>query len=852
MAAENHHGIIYIFLVSLTYSLTSGCGTTTHIEISHRSIEHFADEKGQFTYQELFRKHQDAFQAGSPYPDAYYSNICADGKYHDISEDSHWSGFLNATLNYIRRKYPPPWDQATEKLVVFMFGFMSHQVADVLWHNLGISQGFLQTMANINFHGVFGLAHDTGDIGGDVLAVFEMNLDYMDNLSDWYVPIDDLYYIYRDLYGRDRMPKVIMEACTATLFLERLGEQLAIGKLYTTFAKKSPFLVDQFSDYFVGGIDDMSAWTQIIWKHVVYMLEHGQSDCNVTHNPLYITCGQPPQNPQVNNRKSARESGIPLRLTDHGLSQEDIIVEKAYRGIRFRATDKLKEFIRQKRLKKQSIAKLRQRESLNDKQPDAVYTVPEKYAKLGWSLAVGDLNDDGQDDLAVGAPGHGSEFSPQDGKVFIIYGTDHGLPLKTMENLNVQANQVLNGPFKAQARFGTSLAIVDINMDGINDLAVGAPNMASESTPLKYQGMVYVYYGSRYDMFRFSQVNMTISCKDTFCNNGWSLSAGDLSGDGHPDLILGSPFAPAGGQQRGFIGTVYASKKYTDGMTALTVDALDWTNSGQQDYGWLGQDLAVRQHPSGQQLLMVSQPTFRNCRLYNCSYDDNDTQSLGQFHMFYAPVTGATLSTTKSGSRQFQKFGSSFDIGQPLPGGDTILAVSAVGEDVEGKVTLLDAEFTQAGVVHLLNITNITSLSQQVALYAGDRRYSRFGAKVKFADLNTDGYDDLIVTAPLRTDDVTEELYGAEAGRVFIYSGGKGFPVGDRALYDCQTLSFIEPCPGQKASYELNLGEDGAQFGTNVAVVKSKHTVNLVVTALHSSRGDRLSGAVVVYSFPKS
>lgn len=68
----------------------------------------------------------------------------------------------------------------------------------------------------------------------------------------------------------------------------------------------------------------------------------GFSDCNVTHNPLYITCGQPPQYPQVNNRKSARESGIPLRLTDHGLSQEDIIVEKAYRGIRFRATDKLK------------------------------------------------------------------------------------------------------------------------------------------------------------------------------------------------------------------------------------------------------------------------------------------------------------------------------------------------------------------------------------------------------------------------------------------------------------------------------------------------------------------------------
>ncbi|XP_067677733.1 phosphatidylinositol-glycan-specific phospholipase D-like [Haliotis asinina] len=852
MAAGDQNGFIYVLIVGLTFSLTAGCGPTTHIEISHRALEHFTDQKGRFTYQQLLRKHQDAFQAGSPYPDAYYPDLCAGGKYHDIAEDSHWSPFLNATLNYIRRKYPPPWDEATEKLVVFMFGFMSHQVADVLWHNLGISQGFLQTMANVNFNGVFGNAHDAGDIGGDILTQFEINLNHTVELSDWYVPIDDLFNIYRDLYGRDRMPKDIMEACIASLFVERLGEQLAIGKLFTIYAKKSPFLVDQFTDYFVGGMDDMSAWTQIIWKYVVFMLEHGQGECNVTHNPLYITCGQSPQSPQVVNRKSARESGIPVRLSHHGLSHDDIIVEKAYRGLRFRATDNLKEFMRQRQHKKHRISKFHQQEYSNGKQPDAVYTVPEKYAKFGWSLAVGDLNADGQDDLAIGAPGYGSEVSPQDGKVFIIYGTDNGLPVKSTDNLNIQANQVLDGPFKDQARFGSSIAIVDINMDGINDIAVGAPNMGSESTPLKYKGMVYVYYGSKYDMYRFSQVNMTISCKDTFCNNGWSLSAGDLNGDGHPDLILGSPFAPGGGQQRGFVGTVYASKKYSDGVTTLTVDTLDWTYSGQQDYGWLGQDMLVRQHSNGQHLLMASQPTFRKCSLYNCSYDVNDTQSIGRFNVFNTPVMRASLPVSISGSHHFQMFGSSFDVGHPLPGGDTILAVSAVGEDVKGKVLRVDTEFTQAGAVHLLNITNITSLQHEVALYPGDRRYSRFGAKVKFADLNTDGYDDLIVTAPLRTDDATEELYGAEEGRVFIFNGGKGFLVGNNALYDCKLLSAIEPCPGQKASYELKFGEDGARFGTNIAVVKSKHTVNLVVSALHSSRGDRFAGAVVLYSFPRA
>lgn len=39
--------------------------------------------------------------------------------------------------------------QDTEKLVVFLFGFVTHQVADVPWHSLGIAQGFLDTMGKV-------------------------------------------------------------------------------------------------------------------------------------------------------------------------------------------------------------------------------------------------------------------------------------------------------------------------------------------------------------------------------------------------------------------------------------------------------------------------------------------------------------------------------------------------------------------------------------------------------------------------------------------------------------------------------------------------------------------------------
>ena len=32
---------------------------------------------------------------------------------------------------------------------MFLFGVVSHQVADILWHSLGIDQGFLVTMGKV-------------------------------------------------------------------------------------------------------------------------------------------------------------------------------------------------------------------------------------------------------------------------------------------------------------------------------------------------------------------------------------------------------------------------------------------------------------------------------------------------------------------------------------------------------------------------------------------------------------------------------------------------------------------------------------------------------------------------------
>ncbi len=117
------------------------------------------------------------------------AHIDLSGRYHNVSEDTHWGGYLNASINYIRLKYPPPWDtvsicfivtqlfedllgacahphphvcvcvcvltcipvfQETQKFVVFLLGVVSHQVSDISWHSLGIDQGFIRTMSKVS------------------------------------------------------------------------------------------------------------------------------------------------------------------------------------------------------------------------------------------------------------------------------------------------------------------------------------------------------------------------------------------------------------------------------------------------------------------------------------------------------------------------------------------------------------------------------------------------------------------------------------------------------------------------------------------------------------------------------
>jgi hypothetical protein len=164
----------------------------------------------------------------------------------------------------------------------------------------------------------------------------------------------------------------------------------------------------------------------------------------------------------------------------------------------------------------------------NGAKPDVILRQGTTNDMFGNSLSAGDLNGDGQADLAVGAPQHNvGEKLP--GSVFVYFG---GSKAKWNE-----PSLVLNGEATSfQDYFGVSVKIVgDINGDGGSDLLVGAPKVKISTGD---EGRVYLYSGGQ-----------ALDAKpDQILNGGTALghfgsavyAAGDLNRDGKADFVVQS------------------------------------------------------------------------------------------------------------------------------------------------------------------------------------------------------------------------------------------------------------------------------------------------------------------------
>jgi hypothetical protein len=306
---------------------------------------------------------------------------------------------------------------------------------------------------------------------------------------------------------------------------------------------------------------------------------------------------------------------------------------------------------------------------------------------FGDSLAAGDLNGDGVDDILIGAtfarrPADLPNAGAQAGAAYAVFG---GESLGgTLDMGQGQHDMVVYGANDSPHpdELGDKVASGDINGDGIDDFIVGAEAAGGPDDARSVAAEVHVIYGSPDigGIFDVAAGDQDLSVWGAEQNDtlGFNISAGDINGDGVDDLLMTARGGDGPGNSVGEGGEVHIVFGRND--LPAEIDLL----AAESDASIFGQDQA---------------------------------DMLGS----------ALLSAAGDGPAADLILGTPFGDG---PGGD---------RPESGEVYVLDARAATGEA-------SVASLPRRLVLY-GRRQNDGFGAAAASGDINGDGRPEIIVLA---------------------------------------------------------------------------------------------------------
>ena len=449
---------------------------------------------------------------------------------------------------------------------------------------------------------------------------------------------------------------------------------------------------------------------------------------------------------------------------------------------------------------------------------------------FGWSVSgAGDVNNDGHDDLIVGAYGNDSGDDSA-GRAYVYSG-------KTGDTFYTFTGDSLGD------WFGFSVSGAgDVNNDGYDDVIVGARKNDAGG---HCAGRAYVYSGETGALlYTFTGE----ADNDVF---GSSVSGGgDVNNDGYDDLIVGAHLNDAGGinagrayvysGQTGGLLYTFTGESVNDEFGYSVSGAGDVNSDGYADlivgarYNNAGGDSAGRAYVySGQtgNLLYTFTGEAAGNRfgisvsgagdVNDDGHDDlivgahkNDTggSSAGRAYV-YSGQTGKLIYIF-TGQTGGDWFGVSVSGAGDTDGdGNDDLIVGAYGNDTGGS---------DAGRAYVFASQELCAYGK-LYIFEGDAADDKLGRWVSGAgDVDNDGYDDLIVGAPWN------DAGGTDAGRAYVYSGQNG-----NTLYTF-TGEAIDDLLGYSVSGAGDVDNDGYD--------------DLIVGAYRNDAGGYDAGRAYVYS----
>lgn len=379
--------------------------------------------------------------------------------------------------------------------------------------------------------------------------------------------------------------------------------------------------------------------------------------------------------------------------------------------------------------------------------------------------SAGNVNGDAFSDVIIGAPYFDNGLI-NEGCVYIFHGRPNDVP-DTTPNRILESNT-------GGAEFGQSVASAgDVNGDGYDDIAIGAPGYNN------YAGWVAVYYGSVSGIGATTTWNSTFNVE--YARYGASVAgAGDVNGDGYPDVIVGVPGYPQGAASGGAFA-------YYGGASGLNPTE-NWLYYFEVNGSKFGECVAGAGdvNADGFSDVIIGAPQFSN----------GETQEGGVF-VFHGSFVGLGKKPNWKceSNQEFTAYGySTAGAGDVNDDGFADVIVGAPNYD--NGVQDEGAAFIYAG--------GPGGISGAIPIWMGEsnQESAYYGYSVSGAgDVNADGFSDVIVGAYARDNiwflivpPYSQTIYNG--GAAYIYLGSPTGPsqLADWATYSFQENSFLGRC----------------------------------------------------------